>query len=112
VVVVVVGALTAGLGSRQAGRHKSFRPLRRVGSSILQLCLRPDKRKEEAGEGGRKGEGRRASSHRTGREVERTRGVGASEEGRERAKSRGNQILKGKRRVLSWRRKGGTAGGG
>jgi hypothetical protein len=45
-------------------------------------------------------------------QAERTRGVGASEEGRERAKSRGNQILKGKRRVLSWRRKGGTAGGG
>ena len=75
--MVVVGALTAGLGRQQAaGRHKSFRPLRRVGSSIL---LRPDKRKEEAGEGGRKGEertggrgaGRAAREHREGgREAE------------------------------------------
>ncbi|WVZ71807.1 hypothetical protein U9M48_020343 [Paspalum notatum var. saurae] len=51
VVVVVVGALTAGRPRQRAGRHKSFRPLRRVGSSIL-LCRRPDKRKEEAGRGG------------------------------------------------------------
>lgn len=66
--------MTAGLGSRQAGTDHFGRCV--ALGAVSCLCLRPDKRKEEAGEGGRKGE-----EKRRGEESEQPQNREEAEEG-------------------------------